>query len=260
MLDSARLIRGKKDLGSGCCVKAAQPFVETDAAKSCFTERHERVLLDPTAPVSGVGVANDLPQVPNRLAPALADFSPTPEMPEIAKAQALLAVLAETNEVKGATAQRQRRLDLQMSYRRTLLWGKGFAAEETEAAFARVAEFAGLAETAAARFVAYYAQIQRNVRAEFRLARETAEVFLREAEAGGRCMEASIARRTLGMTLLFQGDLRLARSFLERALADFVPERDEAVGSSSVRTAKWPQRPSLRWRNGIWARSLARDN
>ena len=41
------------------------------------------------------------------LAPALEGFSPTPEMPEIAEAQALLAALAETEEVKAAEAQRR---------------------------------------------------------------------------------------------------------------------------------------------------------
>jgi tetratricopeptide (TPR) repeat protein len=161
------------------------------------------------------------------LAPALNGFLPTPEMREIAEAQALLATLAESTEVNTAIAERQRRLDLQTSYGQALMWAKGFAAEETEAAFARIGEFAGLAENATARFVAYYAQVQRStIRGEFHLARETAEVFLREAEAGGRGMEASVARRTLGMTLLFQGDLGLARSLLERALADFMPERD----------------------------------
>ena len=40
------------------------------------------------------------------LAPALEGFSPTPEMPEIAEAQALLAALAETDEVKSAASQR----------------------------------------------------------------------------------------------------------------------------------------------------------
>jgi adenylate cyclase len=40
------------------------------------------------------------------LAPALEGFSPTREMPEIAEAQALLAALAETEEVKVAEAQR----------------------------------------------------------------------------------------------------------------------------------------------------------
>ena len=38
------------------------------------------------------------------LAPALEGFSPTPEMPVIAKAQTLLAALAETEEVKAAEA------------------------------------------------------------------------------------------------------------------------------------------------------------
>ena len=92
------------------------------------------------------------------LAPALEGFSPTPEMPEIAEAQALLATLAEIRRGESRTGQRQRRLDLQTSYGQALLWGKGFAAEETKAAFARVAELAGAAEKTPARFVAYFAQ------------------------------------------------------------------------------------------------------
>jgi hypothetical protein len=40
----------------------------------------------------------------------LEGFSPTPEMPEIAEAQALLAALAKAEEVKAAEAQRQQRL------------------------------------------------------------------------------------------------------------------------------------------------------
>jgi predicted ATPase len=45
----------------------------------------------------------------NVLAQALEGFSTTSEMPEIGEAQALLATLAETAEVKSAVAQRQRR-------------------------------------------------------------------------------------------------------------------------------------------------------
>ena len=74
------------------------------------------------------------------LAPALEGFSPTPEMPEIAEAQALLAALAETEEVKAAEAQRQRRLHLQTAYGQAMMWAKGFAAEETRAAFSRATE------------------------------------------------------------------------------------------------------------------------
>jgi class 3 adenylate cyclase/predicted ATPase len=161
------------------------------------------------------------------LAPALEGFSPTPEMPEIAEAQALLAVLAETGEVRATIVERQRRLDLQTSYAQATMWAKGFAAEETDAAFARLKEFAGSEESAAARFLAYDAQCVRNfMRGELRLARETAETFLREAEADGRAAEAGAARRALGLAFLFQGELKAARSVLERALNDYVPERD----------------------------------
>ena len=66
------------------------------------------------------------------LAPALEGFAPTPEMPEIAEAQALLAALAETEEVKSAEAQRERRLHLQTAYGQAMMWAKGFAAEETK--------------------------------------------------------------------------------------------------------------------------------
>ena len=94
-------------------------------------------------------------------------------MPEIAKAEALLAFLAETEEVKKAIMQRQRRLDLQTAYGQALSWGKGFAADETMEAFARVGAFAGSAEEAIARFVAYDAQCIGNiVRGELGLARE----------------------------------------------------------------------------------------
>ena len=54
------------------------------------------------------------------LAPALAGFSPTPEMPEIAEALALPATLVEREEVKTTMAQRQRRLDLQTAYGQAL--------------------------------------------------------------------------------------------------------------------------------------------
>jgi predicted ATPase len=161
------------------------------------------------------------------LAPALEGFSPTAEMPEIAEAQAVLRALTETTEVKAAIAQRQRRLDLQTSYGRALLWGKGFVAAEAEAAFARISEFAGPAESVAARFLAYDVQCLRTfMRGDLRSARETAETFLREAEADGRATEAGAARRMLGLGLLFQGELKAARSVLERALNDYVPERD----------------------------------
>jgi class 3 adenylate cyclase/predicted ATPase len=161
------------------------------------------------------------------LAPALEGFSPTPEMPEIGEAQDLLVALAETEEVKTAIGARRRRLDLQTSYGQALQFGKGFAAEETRAASARAGELAGQKEDSAARFAAYYGQCLGSFfRGEFPLAQEIGETFLREAEADGRATEAGTARRLLALALFFQGDLKAARSFFERALADFVPERD----------------------------------
>jgi predicted ATPase len=161
------------------------------------------------------------------LAPALEGFSPTPEMPEIAEAQGLLAALAEADEVKAVTAQRERRLRLQTSYGQAMMWSKGFAAAETKAAFARAGEFAGLAGDAPARFVAYYAECLRGMmRGEYRQAREIAETFLLEAEAEGRATEAGAARRELGLILLNQGELEAARSILERALGETVSQRD----------------------------------
>jgi tetratricopeptide (TPR) repeat protein len=161
------------------------------------------------------------------LAPALEGFSPTSEMPEIAEAQALLAELAETDAVKAALAERLRRLELQTSYGLALMWGEGLAAEETEAAFARVGELTGPVEKTAARFVSYHAQVLRHfTRGESLKARETAESFLREAEAEERAAEAGAARSLLGLILLHNGDLRAARSTLEQALADYDPVRD----------------------------------
>ena len=57
------------------------------------------------------------------LAPALEGFSPTPEMPEIAEAQALLAALAETDEVRAEVAQRHRLTQLQVSYGNAMILG-----------------------------------------------------------------------------------------------------------------------------------------
>ena len=161
------------------------------------------------------------------LAPALDGFVPTPEMPEIAEAQALLAVLGESNDVKAAEAEQQRRLHLQMAYGQAMMYSKGFAAEETKAAFSRAAEFAGPAEEASTRLVAYYAECLRGiVRGEYGQARGIAETFLQEAEAQGRATEAAAARRMLGLTLLNQGELKAARSVLERALEETVSRRD----------------------------------
>src|SRR6266849_5442514 len=59
---------------SGFYLRAAEPFVETDAAEARFAQRHEGALLDTAAPVSGLGVTYDLTRVAERLQIAGDDF------------------------------------------------------------------------------------------------------------------------------------------------------------------------------------------
>ena len=158
------------------------------------------------------------------LAPALEGFSPTPEFPEISEAQVLLEVLAHTDEVKNATASRQRRLKLQTSYGQAMMWAKGYGAEETKAAFARARDFAANIGNFAGRSAANYGHwANSHMRGEFNLARETAEIFLREAMNEGRMPEASTAQRMLGFTSLFQGNFTESRAHLEEALRIYDP-------------------------------------
>ena len=127
----------------------------------------------------------------------------------------------------GAPAASKRRIQLQTDYGQALMWSRGFAAEETKAAFGRARELAAQSENGAERYAVYYAQFMRGlIRGEMNSARDTAETFLREADAEGRGMEAARARSSLGMIGLCQGDLVLARSCLQRALTDHAPEWD----------------------------------
>ena len=156
------------------------------------------------------------------LAPALEGFSPTPEMLEIAEAQALLAALAESHDVKREAAQRRRRLDLQTSYGQALLWAKGFAAEETKSAFARVQEIAGSAKERAGRVAIHDAECLRTfMRGEYREAQEIAETMQREVGADAQGPEAGTFRRMLGLIRLYQGELKAAQTIFERELTEF---------------------------------------
>ena len=130
------------------------------------------------------------------------------EMPELAEAQALLAALAESDEVKNATASRQRRLQLQTRYGQAMMYSRGFASDESKTAFARARTLAAGVGDASEQFDAYYGLFVGSLlRGELSLAQETAESFLRDAETEGRMTEAAVARRNVGMARLFQGDL-----------------------------------------------------
>ncbi len=148
-------------------------------------------------------------------------------MPEIAEAQALLAALAETDEVKAAIAQRERRLHLQTAYGQAMMYSKGFAAEETKAAFARATELAANTGDFSERFAAAHGQwTSALVRGELRSARELASAFLQEAESLGRFAEIGVVSRGLAIISYGLGEFAEARIHCERALAAGDPERD----------------------------------
>jgi class 3 adenylate cyclase/tetratricopeptide (TPR) repeat protein len=133
----------------------------------------------------------------------------------------------ESTHAPAAFPASSRRLKLQSDYAQALMWSKGFAVEETKAAFARVRELAAQSGNAGERFSEYNGRWVRSyTRGELRSARKAAESFLSEAEAENRAMEAGAARRVLGLTCLSQGEFASARSHLEKALADYDPNRD----------------------------------
>ena len=133
---------------------------------------------------------------------------------------------ASERGAKDAPASGQR-LKLQTDYGQAVMWSKGFAAEETKAAFARAAELAGNAGDSSERLAAYYGQCSgRITRGEVREAEEIARKYLHEAEAAEDGPHAAHARCWLGLTLLNQGKLSGAESALEPVLADWRPAPD----------------------------------
>ena len=162
------------------------------------------------------------------LAPALGGFAPAPEMPEIAEAQALLAALAETEEVKVDARQRRRLTQLQTDYGNALLQARGYSAPETTEAFARARESASGDKDAPGRLAADYGLwVGSYVRGDLPSMREHAAAFLRDVEARPDSPEASVAQRAAGATCWFAGEYRQARDHFERALALFQPGRDD---------------------------------
>ena len=162
------------------------------------------------------------------LAPALKGFSPTPEMPEIAEAQALLAMLSEADEVRNAAALRKRQIDLQLSYGNALIATRGHGAVETTAAFARARELASGVDDITDRLSIYFGLwLGSFVRGgELVAMREAASDALALADRFPVTGEAAVAHRMQGLTYWFQGDFANAQIHLERALAIFDPERD----------------------------------
>jgi tetratricopeptide (TPR) repeat protein len=138
----------------------------------------------------------------------------------------------------GATARRgaedvatsSQRMKLQSDYSQAMMWSKGFAAEETKAAFARTAELAGKTDDFSERFIALQGQfVAACTGGELRSARELAMMLLLEAEDAGRIREAGRANIWLGLIAYWHGDFVEARTHCERALAARDPNPDPKV-------------------------------
>ena len=186
------------------------------------------------------------------LAPALEGFSPTPEMPDIAEAQALLAALAETQEVKRDQAQRRRMTQLQTAYGNALIAVRGYGAPETTEAFAKAREAASGDKDAPGRLAADYGLWAGSyMRGELPEMRMHAMAFLNDLEATPDSPAASVARRIAGVTCWCAGKYCEARDYFERALALFQPGRDDdmafrfgqdpgVAAMANLAIASWP--------------------
>jgi tetratricopeptide (TPR) repeat protein len=162
------------------------------------------------------------------LTPALEGFSPTPEMPQIAEAQALLVALGESEKVKAVAARRQRRGQLQVAYANALIAARGFSAPETAEAFAKAHALSTSQKDAPERLAANYGLWAGSyTRADLPSMRAHTEAFLSDIGAKQGSPEAGVADRVAGITCWFAGEYSQARDHLERALALFQPGRDD---------------------------------
>ncbi len=121
-----------------------------------------------------------------------------------------------------SNGERSQRVKLQNDYTQAVLWSKGYAADETKAAFERASVLVARPEFFTERLSALYGQfIWTWTRGEFRAARELVERSLREAEAEGRIADARACRIGVGLAHMQMGDLREARAQLELGLGHF---------------------------------------
>ncbi|HKN28558.1 MAG TPA: hypothetical protein VJY34_12010, partial [Roseiarcus sp.] len=161
------------------------------------------------------------------LAPALEGFAATPEMPEIAEAQTMLAALKQTEEVKADAAKQRRLTHLHVAYGNALLQARGYGASETTEVFARARKSSADREAPERLAADYGLWVGGLVRGELSSMRVHAKAFLGKVEARPDSPEAGVAHRLLGSTHWFAGEYVEARDHLERALAVFQSGRDD---------------------------------
>jgi class 3 adenylate cyclase/tetratricopeptide (TPR) repeat protein len=123
-----------------------------------------------------------------------------------------------------------RRLKLHTEYTQAVTWSRGWAADETKAAYERAGDLAARSEAPAARLPALYGQAGMSLlRGDIRAARRAGERLLQEAEAEGRIAEAGVAHRVLGLACVYEGSLAEALSHLQQALDSYDGERDTQI-------------------------------
>ena len=198
------------------------------------------------------------------LAPALEGFAPTPEMPEIAEAQALLAALARADEVKTARGIAPAAAPAcRTAYGQAIITPRGFAADETKTALcARPRSSRRREGDATERFGGRLRAVGRQLfaRRTQPVAGRMRRAFLRDTEDEGRMTEAGVAHRVPGITACSQGEFhRRAATISSEALRIYDPERD-ATTKFRFGVGHWRCRamPTSRWRSVASGRGRTR--
>jgi tetratricopeptide (TPR) repeat protein len=115
-----------------------------------------------------------------------------------------------------------RRLKLQADYGQAVMWSKGYAADEANAAFARAAELAASTDGSLEHFSSSYGQLLgRLLRGEYREAEYIARRLLHEAETANRGPETAQARNAVGQICLYQGKVHEAQTAFEGTLVNW---------------------------------------
>jgi hypothetical protein len=113
-----------------------------------------------------------------------------------------------------------------------MMWSKGFAADETLAAYSRARELAAEGRANQDRYSIYYGQwLGLLNRSGLRQSRTTAEVFLADAAAVGKRMDTAVAHRMLALNCFLHGDFAEAHSH-----ADCAIELDDPARSAESRS------------------------
>ena len=123
---------------------------------------------------------------------------------------------------EGGAAPIGQRLKLQTHYARAIAWSRGYAADETKAAVARVQELVTGKDDIAERLNAYYVPIATNlVNGEVNQALTIALTFLRESIAEGELPDIVAAHRLSGLVYTFMRALCRTLACISRKPSGF---------------------------------------